>query len=191
MRACLPDIIPRLNTVVIDEIGHALTGQRVRRSLDLEVDMRLARISGVSNLCQNLTASHAVSRLYAQAAGLQVTVGRELLSAQIKHYVVTKHRIGRHFHGRGEFSVVPRHVVRKTIPHGYYGAICDSEQRLTISVVRALVARVSRKRLTVLTLLPIDRVTARDLRPTLDDENSATVVIVLITARAIVCEPIG
>jgi hypothetical protein len=100
-------------------------------------------------------------------------------------------RIGRHFHGGGEFSVVPRHVVRKTIPHGHYGAICDSEQRLAISVVRALVARVSRKRLTVLTLLPIDRVTARDLRPTFEDENSPTVVIVLIIARAIVCEPIG
>jgi hypothetical protein len=57
---------------VIDEIGHALTGQRIRRSLDLEVDMRFARISGVSNLRQNLTAPHVVPHLYAHAAWLQV-----------------------------------------------------------------------------------------------------------------------
>jgi hypothetical protein len=66
MRTGLPDIIRRLNTVVIDEIGHALPCQRIRRSLDLEVDMRFARISGVSNLGQNLTAPHMVSHFYAE-----------------------------------------------------------------------------------------------------------------------------
>jgi len=45
---------------LIDEIGHTLTGQRIRRSLDLEMDMRFARISGVSNLRQNLTAPHVL-----------------------------------------------------------------------------------------------------------------------------------
>ena len=87
--ASLPDSIRRFNTVVIDEIGHALTGQRIRRSLDLEVNMRLARISGVSNLRHDLTAPHVVPRLYAHAAWLQVQVGSELLSAQIKHDIVT------------------------------------------------------------------------------------------------------
>lgn len=48
--ASLPGIIRRLNAVVIDQIGHAITGQSTSRSLDLEVNMLLVRISGVSNL---------------------------------------------------------------------------------------------------------------------------------------------
>src|SRR5882724_389977 len=70
MRACLPEIIRRLNTVVIDEIGHTFTGHRSRRSLDLKVDMRFARISGDSNLRQNLTAPHVVPHLYTHASWL-------------------------------------------------------------------------------------------------------------------------
>jgi hypothetical protein len=158
----LPGFIGRLYPVVVDEIGHALAGQRIRRSLDLEVDMRLARISGVSNLRQGLTAPDVVSDLYEEAAWLQVTVGGELMSAQLKHDVVTEHRVRRHFNCGSKFPVVSRHIVGKTIPQGHYRAICDSQHGLSVSVVRAFIACVSRERLAVLTLLPIDCEAARN-----------------------------
>lgn len=123
MCASLPDIIRRLNTVVIDEIGHTLTGQRIGRRLDLEMDMRFARISGVAYLGQNLTAAHVVPHLYAQTAWLQVQVGSELTSAQIKDDIVTEHGVGRHFYGGCEFSVVPRHIVRKSVPYLHHSGV--------------------------------------------------------------------
>src|ERR1700674_2376197 len=149
MRTGLPDITRRLNTVVIDEIGHTLTGQQIRRSLDLEVDMRFAGISGDSNLRQNLAAPHMVPNLYARAAWLQVQVGSELLSAQIKHNMVTEYGVGCHVYSGSEFPIVSWHIVRKTIPHRHHGAICDSQYGFSIGVVRAFIACVSRERLPV------------------------------------------
>src|SRR4029077_17511156 len=72
-RASQPDIIRRLNTVVVDEIGHTLARKWIRRSRDLKVKMGLPCISGGSDLCDNLTESHMISGPYAQAAWLQVT----------------------------------------------------------------------------------------------------------------------
>ena len=49
------------------------------------MEMRFARVTGSSDVCQKLTAPHMVSDLYTQAARLKVKVLGELLPAQVKH----------------------------------------------------------------------------------------------------------
>ena len=76
-----------LAAVPVNEIGHALASQQLRRSRDFEMQMRLASVSGITNPRQYLSAPHAVSRFHAQAAWLQVHVVCELPAAQVERDV--------------------------------------------------------------------------------------------------------
>src|ERR1700722_16278084 len=131
-----------------------------------------------------------VPDLYAQAAWLQVTVLGEVLPAQVKHNGITGNRVGCYRDSGAESLVVARHIVRKTVPRGDYRAICHCQHGLAIGVVRALVACISRESCALFDLLPIDCVPPRNLDATLEDEDSAAVVVFLVITRAIVCKPV-
>ena len=70
--------VPRaFGAVLIDDIGHALSGQRLRRSGDFEMQMRLAGVPGSANGGQQLPSPNAVPCLHPQASRLQMEVIRE------------------------------------------------------------------------------------------------------------------
>src|ERR1700716_724701 len=139
------------------------------------MEMRFARVTGVSDVCQKLTAPHTVSNFYTQAARLKVTVLGELLPAQVKHDGVAGDRVGRYRYSGVESLVMAGNIVRETVPCGRFRAICHCQHGLTIRVVRALVARVSSECCAVIDLLPIDCVPPRNFGAALNDEDSTPV----------------
>src|SRR5258707_1675818 len=73
-----------LAAVPVDEIGHALASQQLRRSGDFEMQMRLAGIAGSADARHHLAAPHAVPCLHQPTPRLQMHVICKLTAPQVE-----------------------------------------------------------------------------------------------------------
>src|SRR5260370_21100542 len=95
-------VIRALTAVPVDEIGHALASQQLRRSSDFEMQMRLAGIAGSADARHHLAAPHAVPGLHTQTSRLQMHVIRKLTAAHIQRDLVSLNCFYRNPHSRVE-----------------------------------------------------------------------------------------
>src|SRR5260370_33407671 len=95
-------VIRALTAVPVDEIGHALASQQLRRSGDFEMQMRLAGIAGSTDARHDLATPHAVPRLDAQASRVQMHVISELTATHVERDCVSPKCVERHPHSRTE-----------------------------------------------------------------------------------------
>lgn len=70
MRANVPGLIRCRNPELIDEVWHTFSGQWIRGRRNLEVQVRCARITGITDPGEYLAAPYAFSGLYQEAPRL-------------------------------------------------------------------------------------------------------------------------
>ncbi len=185
LRARLPRIVRRFNSVPVDQVRHPFTDHYGWRVCNFEMQMRFSGVSGTADFCENLSPPHALSRLYAQRTRLQVKVVRELSFTYVKGDDIAGKRFHRYRYSRLKFLVVAGHILRDTVSHFNYFAISDRQNWLAIRIVRALIECVARKRRSILALLPIDCVASRTKATPIEDGDAAPVMVVFIVTRAV------
>src|SRR5260370_9746961 len=88
-------VLRALPAVPVDEIGHALASQQLRRSGDLEMQMRLAGIAGSADARHHLAAPHAVPSLHTQTSRLQMHVICKPTVTHVERACVPRNRFQR------------------------------------------------------------------------------------------------
>src|SRR5665213_1608729 len=85
---------------------------------------------------------------------------------------------------------VPRDVVGETISCRNHSTVGDCQDYLPIGIIGVHIPWIAREARSVLDLLPIDRVAARNYRSTIDNKNPTPVMVVLVIAWPIGCKPV-
>lgn len=138
-----PPSVPCLDSVLIDNIRQPFARQCFRRIGDLEVQMRLARISRSPDQRDDLSAPHTLTDLDAHTARLQVTVIGELTGSEIQCDRIAGNGVQRDRQGKMKILVVPRHIVRKPVSCRHDGGIRHRDHGLTTDRAYYLVSDAS------------------------------------------------
>ena len=156
--ACHQSLAGYVNVILVNHVWEALCAKHAWRSSYLEVQVRLASISRITNLTDLLAARYAVSGFDPQAARQEVRITCELAVANVDDDAVP----GDGFHGYRQGGIkrcgCARDIVWEIIDGHDHRPIGNRYDILAMGEIRANVARVAGERQEVFCLFPIYRI---------------------------------